>query len=111
MRSSTQLPIASRPSHHQTVALSDTPPTVTSEANSQRQDAKPCMSEIGLVVTVPVTSLVTPRLAPVSIRKVPSVTMKLGSLVRPSTQPLRPLTASTTSSETSVPTQVTAVSW
>ncbi len=111
VRSSTQLPTTSRPSHHQTVALTVSPPTVISEANSQRQEAKPSMSEIGFVVTVPVTSLVTPRFAPVSIRKVPSVTMKLGSPVRPSIQPLKPLTASATSSETRVPTQVTAVSW
>ncbi len=69
------------------------------------------MSVIGLVLTVPETSLVTPRLAPVSIRKVPSVTMKLGSRVRPSTQPLKPPTASATASETSTPTQVTAVNW
>ncbi len=69
------------------------------------------MSEIGLVETVPETSLVTPRLAPVSIRKVPRVTMKLGSLVRESIHPLNRPTARVTASETSTPTQVTAVSW
>src|SRR4051794_25136790 len=69
------------------------------------------MSAMDLVATVPSTSWVTPRLAPVSIRKVPRVTMKLGSRVLDSAQPLKRPTARVTPSETATPTQVTAVNW
>ena len=56
-------------------------------------------------------SLVKPRFMPVSIRKVPSVMMKLGSLVRVSMKPLKAPTARVTSSETPTPTQTFAVIW
>ena len=69
------------------------------------------MSLIDLVATVPLISLVRPRLSPVSIRNVPSVMMKLGSLVRTSMSPLNAPSASVTSSDTPTPTQVLAVIW
>ena len=47
------------------------------------------MSAMDLVETVPLISLVKPRFRPVSIRNVPSVMMKLGSLVRVSMKPLK----------------------
>src|SRR3954447_16342981 len=49
-------------------------------------------------LTVPVKNLVRPRLRPCSIRKVPSVMMKLGSPVRVTTHPLRkPMARASTS--------------
>ena len=69
------------------------------------------MSAIVLVETVPLMSLVKPRFMPVSIRKVPSVMMKLGSPVRVSMKPLKTPNARVTSSETQTPTQTFAVIW
>ncbi|CAM5330094.1 hypothetical protein SGRIM128S_00260 [Streptomyces griseomycini] len=111
VRSRIQLPRATRASHHTTVALTGTPPTVRVDANRARALEKPSMSAIVLVETVPPISLVKPRFMPVSIRKVPSVTMKLGSLVRASTRPLKAPTASVTSRDTPTPTQTLAVIW
>src|SRR2546430_2671247 len=54
-----------------------------------------------LTSTVPVTALVTPRLIPCRARKVPRVTMKLGSPVRITIQPLNAPTASANTSDTS----------
>ncbi len=69
------------------------------------------MSPMDLVETVPLISLVNPRLRPVSIRKVPSVMMKLGSLVRVSMKPLKKPMARVTSRDTPTPTQTLAVIW
>ncbi len=69
------------------------------------------MSAMVLVETVPLISLVRPRFRPVSMRKVPSVMMKLGSLVRVSMTPLKTPIARVTSSETPTPTQTFAVIW
>lgn len=63
------------------------------------------------VETVLLISLVKPRFRPVSIRNVPSVMMKLGSLVRVSMKPLNAPMASVTSSDTKTPTQTFAVIW
>ncbi len=81
------------------------------EANRAWAESKPSMSPMPLVETVPLISLVKPRFRPVSIRKVPSVMMKLGSLVRVSMKPLNAPMASVTSSETRTPTQTLAVIW
>ncbi len=57
-------------------------PRSMSEANTARAEEKPSSSETLAVATVPVTSLVTPRLTPWSTKKVESVTRKLGIPVR-----------------------------
>lgn len=102
---------ATRAIHHSTVILMWTPPTVSVEAKTARAESNPSMSAIDLVETVPLMSLVRPRFRPVSIRKVPSVMMKLGSLVRVSSTPLKRPTARVSSRETPTPTQTLAVIW
>jgi hypothetical protein len=69
------------------------------------------MSLIDWVETVPLISLVKPRLQPCRIRKVPRVTTKLGSPVRTSMMPLKKPMARVTSSDTPTPTQTFAVIW
>ncbi|GAA3038914.1 hypothetical protein GCM10020000_16500 [Streptomyces olivoverticillatus] len=93
------------------VTWRSTPPIVRWEAKRVRAESKPSMSPMVLVETVPLMSLVKPRLRPVSIRNVPSVMMKLGSLVRVSMKPLKKPTARVTRSETPTPTQTLAVIW
>ena len=93
------------------VILKSTPPMVSVEAKTSLAEEKPSMSEIDLVETVPLISLVKPRFMPVSIRNVPSVMMKLGGSVRVSMTPLKTPMASVTSSETPTPTQTLAVIW
>ncbi len=93
------------------VTLKPTPPTVTVEAKTSRAEGKPSMSAMDLVETVPSMSLVKPRFRPVSMRNVPSVMMKLGSLVRVSMKPLKAPIARVTSSDTPTPTQTLAVIW
>ena len=56
--------------------------------------SKPAMPAMSCVATLPVISLVMAMLRPCSIRKVPSVTRKLGSLVRIMSQPLNAPTQS-----------------
>ncbi|CAM5569929.1 hypothetical protein SGLAM104S_09821 [Streptomyces glaucescens] len=69
------------------------------------------MSLMSSVATLPVISLVTARLTPWRIRKVPRVTRKLGSPVRTSIQPLSRPTPSETARATITPTQTFIVSW
>ncbi|CAM5564786.1 hypothetical protein SCYAM73S_02830 [Streptomyces cyaneofuscatus] len=111
VRSRIQVASATSATHHRMVTLYSTPPRVSVEANRARADSKPSMSPMALVETVPLISLVKPRFRPVSIRNVPSVMMKLGSLVRVSMKPLNAPMASVTSSDTRTPTQTLAVIW
>ncbi len=78
---STQVAIAVNSSHHSTVIRTDTPPTTNEDANTFFAESKPAMSETLGVATCPVTSLVTARLMPVSIRNELSVIRKLGIFV------------------------------
>ena len=66
--------------------------------------SKPVMPEMSSVATLPVISLVMAMLSPCSIRKEPSVTRKLGSLVFTSSQPLTAPSASAKASEKTAPT-------
>ncbi len=102
---------ATRASHHRTVIWRVTEPISHFEAKRARAEGKPSMSAMDLVETVPLISLVKPRFRPVSIRKVPSVMMKLGSLVRVSMKPLKNPMARVTSRDTPTPTQTLAVIW
>ncbi len=88
-----------------------TEPMFHCEAKSARAEEKPSMSAMVLVETEPLISFVKPRFRPVSIRKVPSVMMKLGSLVRVSMNPLKKPMARVTSRDTPTPTHTLAVIW
>ncbi len=111
VRSSTQVARAAKTSHHTTVILTLTPPTLKVEAKSFCAWAKPSMSLMSSVATFSVTSLVTARFTPCRIRKVPRVTRKLGRPVLTSSQPLNAPIASDTSRATITPTQTFRVSW
>ncbi len=111
VRSRIQVATATMANHHRMVTLRVTEPMFHCEAKRTRAEEKPSMSAMVLVETVPVISLVKPRFRPVSIRKVPSVMMKLGSFVRVSMNPLKNPMARVTSKDTPTPTQTLAVIW
>src|SRR4051812_23986797 len=62
-------------------------------------------------MTVPVNSLVSPRFRPCSIRKVPSVMMKLGSPVRVTSQPLPKPIARASTSDAPMASQMSTPPW
>src|SRR5579872_5850573 len=105
VRKRIQVPSATSASHHKMLTLTSVPPTLNVDAKIERAELKPAMLEISFVATFPVTSRVTARLAPCSMRNVPSVTKKLGRPVRTSNQPLKAPIASETSSAKPTPTQ------
>ena len=67
--------------HHSTVIRIETLPMVNEDAKTFFAESKPCMSDTLEVATWPVTSLVTARLIPVSIRNVDSVIRNEGIFV------------------------------
>src|SRR3712207_6337506 len=78
VRSSSQVPTATNSSHHNTVTFSVMNPRSTSLANTAFALLNPSRALVFGVATVPVTSLVTPRLTPCRMKKVDSVIRKLG---------------------------------
>ncbi|CAM5278793.1 hypothetical protein SALBM217S_03734 [Streptomyces griseoloalbus] len=111
VRSRTQVASAAKTSHQITVIFTWTPPTSKLEAKTALAWSKPSMSAMLSVATLPVTSLVTARLTPWRIRKVPRVTRKLGSPVLTSIQPLKKPTARDTTRATMTPIHTFRVSW
>ncbi len=111
VRSSTQVARAAKSSHHTTVIFTWTPPTSKEDAKIFFAWPKPSMSLTSSVATLPVTSLVTARLTPWRMRKVPRVTRKLGSPVRTTIQPLKAPTASETTRAVITPVHTFRVSW
>src|SRR5919202_4427144 len=111
VRSSTQVPATMNSSHHSSVTRIATPPTVNVEANTLRADSNPWMFETSLVPTLPVTSLVTARLSPRSMKNVPRVTRKLGMPVLTTRYPFTKPMARATTSDTSTPSHMFAVNW
>ena len=69
-------------SHHMTVIDNVTEPILNSWAKMKFSDWKPSIWLMFWLDTDPVTSLVTPRLAPCSTKNVPRVIRKLGMPVR-----------------------------
>ncbi len=94
----TQVARAVTPSHQKIATRKSTPPAVTEPASTARAPSYPSALLRPLTCTVPVSALVTPRLSPCSMRNVPRVTMKLGSLVRTTSRPLaKPIARARTS--------------
>ena len=69
------------------------------------------MFDTSLVPTLPVTSLVTARLSPRSMKNVPSVTRKLGMPVLTTRNPLTKPMTSATASATTTPTHMFTLNW
>ena len=69
-------------SHHMTVIDSETEPILNSCAKMKFSELKPSIWLMFWLDTDPVTSLVTPRLAPCSTKNIPRVIRKLGMPVR-----------------------------
>ena len=67
--------------HQSTVIRTETPTMLKDDAKTFLADSKPCMSATFEEATCPVTSLVTARLIPVSIRNEPNVIRNDGILV------------------------------
>src|SRR4030095_10357843 len=78
VRCKTQADKMTNKSHHMTVIDSVTEPILNSWAKMKFRDSKPSIWLMFWLDTDPVTSLVTPRLAPCSTKNVPSVIRKLG---------------------------------
>src|SRR5437763_10629775 len=111
VRSSTHVAMITNRIHHSRVIRIDTPPMLKVEANTFCAEAKPWMLDTSLVPTFPVICLVRARFSPRSMKKVPSVTRKLGMPVFTTRYPLMKPMASATTRETTTPTHMLAVNW
>src|SRR3954453_173183 len=111
VRISTQVAMTANSSHQNTVIFTWTPPMSKDDAKTFLAWSKPSMSLMSSVATLPVTSLVTARLTPCRIRKVPRVTRKLGRPVLTPIQPLKKPIPSDTTSAAITPTHTFMVSW
>src|ERR1700736_684132 len=103
--SDTTVLMAMKSSHQKTVMRTETGPIGTEDAKIVAADEKPVICEMSWEATAPVTPLVTARLSPWSIRKVPSVTRKLGMRVLTTRYPLVKPTPTATMSATTTPIQ------
>src|SRR3954452_5100700 len=104
VRCSTHAEIAMNSAHQITVPQTVTTPTWKLEENTLPSEVNPSIWEMSGVDTDPVTSLVTPRLAPCSTKNVPSVIRKLGMPVRITRYPFRKPIARQNTSESAAPT-------
>src|SRR6266487_4678208 len=111
VRSRTQVATMMKRIHHSSVIRIPTPPMVNWEANTFCAELNPWMFETSLVPTLPVTSLVTARLSPRSMKNVPSVTRKLGMPVLTTSYPFTKPMASATTRATTTPTHMFALNW
>lgn len=109
--SSTQVPTATKTIHQTTRIFTLSGPSLNSEANTAWAEVKPSMSLIEFDETVPDSTRVTPRLRPCRMKKVPSVTRKLGSPVRIRSQPLNAPIPIMTTSDTPTPTHTLVLNW
>src|SRR3954452_432462 len=111
VRSRSHVPTATNASHHSTVTLTVMTPRSRSEAKIALADENPSSWLASEDATAPVTSLVTPRLRPWRMKKVLSVTRKLGIPVRTTSQPLMNPMASATTRLSTTPTHMLRLSW
>ena len=86
-------------------------PSGMSLANSARAAMNPSRRSTLVVATVPVISLVTPRLRPCKMKNVLNVIRKLGMPVRTTSQPLTNPMASERARPASTPTHMFSDSW
>lgn len=109
--SSTQAAIATNTIHQTIRILIVTPPSLNSDAKIAFAAPNPSMSLIEFDATAPEASRVTAMFRPCRMKKVPSVTRKLGSPVRISSQPLNAPIASESASATITPSQTFTLNW
>src|SRR5690242_1593281 len=95
---------ATKNSHHSTVPQTVTGPTWKFDEKMFAMKLNPSIWLMSELDTEPVTSFVTPRLAPCRTKNVPSVIRKLGMPVFITRYPLMKPTSRQNSSETSAPT-------